>query len=222
MSSTCSRVAHNAVQSRAPARDAGSIFVERGPNTSPFAKVAKWVGGVALIVSWSHARNVANLLLARGFVAVAEIAVRLAARREPRSPPLAAAHRERTARTAGGIAAIAIASGRGSASAGLMPQSAPSAAFRDPRTLWFHGARGHHRRVVDRACPVLQARRADLTSDLRRARARERFHRSGARVALLVIQGAMSSSSDRRRSFRRSLTKVQSIRLATTSIRSRW
>jgi len=62
--------------------------------------------------------------------------------------------------------------------------------------------------------PVLQARRADLTSDLKAGAREGTFHRSGARVApprdsggdvvILLIGAGL---------FVRSLTKVQSIRL---------
>ena len=43
----------------------GSILPDRGPNESSVAKVATWVGGVALIVLLIAMANVANLLLAR-------------------------------------------------------------------------------------------------------------------------------------------------------------
>src|SRR2546423_15132820 len=43
----------------------GSILTERGPNASGFAKVASWLGGLALVVLPIPRATVPNLLFAR-------------------------------------------------------------------------------------------------------------------------------------------------------------
>src|SRR5262249_15033438 len=151
----------------------GSILSERGPNTSSFAKVARWVGGVAVIVLLVACANVANLLLARAIRRRPEIAVRLALC-VSRGRRLSHLFAESVLLSfLGGIAAVVIAQWGGAAlRAGLMPQNAPTSTFTDPRTLWFTTGAALFVGLLTGLAPVLQASRTDLTGDLK-AGARE-------------------------------------------------
>ncbi|HEY9228287.1 MAG TPA: ABC transporter permease [Gemmatimonadaceae bacterium] len=198
-----------------PRATIGSILTERGPNTSPFAKVATWVGGVALIVLLVACANVANLLLARALQRRREIAVRLALG-VSRGRLLSQLFTESfLLALLGGGAAIVIAQFGGAAlRAGLMPQSEATASFRDPRTILFTTLAAVVVGLLTGLAPVLQAGRANLAGDLKAGGREGSFSRSRARVVLLVLQGAMSVILLVGAGlFVRSLTKVQSMRL---------
>ena len=170
-----------------------SVLSERGPNESSFAKVATWVGGVALIVLIVACANVANLLLARAIQRRREIAVRLAMGVTPARLLSQLLTESVVLALLGGSAALIVAQWGGAAlQRGLMPKSAPSAAVRDPRTLLFTTLAAVLVGLLVGLAPVLQARRASLTSDLKAGVREGNMHRSRARVALLLLQGAMS------------------------------
>jgi putative ABC transport system permease protein len=171
----------------------GSILAERGPNESSVAKVATWVGGVSVIVLLIACANVANLLLARALRRRREIALRLAlgvSRGRLLSQLLT---ESLVLAIAGGAAGILIAHWGGAAlRAGLLDKSEATGGFRDPRTVLFAAGAAVAVGLLTGLAPVLQAGRANLTADLKAGAREGSYHRSTARIALLLLQGALS------------------------------
>jgi predicted permease len=171
----------------------GSILAERGPNESKVAKVATWVGGVSVIVLLIACANVANLLLARALRRRREIALRLAlgvSRGRLLSQLLT---ESLLLAIAGGAAGILVAHwGGGALRAGLLEKSEAAGGFRDPRTVLFAAGAAVAVGLLTGLAPVLQAGRANLTADLKAGVREGSYHRSRARIGLLLLQGALS------------------------------
>jgi predicted permease len=172
---------------------AASVLSERGPNESSEAKVATWVGGVALIVWLIACANVANLLLARALRRRREIAVRIALGvSRARLVSQLLTESVLLALLAGAAGVLVAQLGGEVLRAQLLPRSAPAGVLTDPRTLLFAGVAALVAGFLTGLAPVLQARRADLTGDLKAGVREGGVVRSRQRVALLVLQGALS------------------------------
>jgi predicted permease len=173
---------------------AASVLDERGPNQTSAAKVAALVAGMALIVLAIACANVANLLLARALRRRREIAVRLALG-VSRGRLLSHLLSESVLLALlGGIAGLAIAQWGGAAlRATILPSDATSTpVVTDTRTLIFVGVAVVVAGILTGLAPAWQARRVELTRDLKLGGREGTMNRSHTRVGLLVMQGALS------------------------------
>ena len=172
---------------------AASVLAERGPRPTAVSRVARWVTGVAMIVMLIAAANVANLLLARALRRRREIAVRLALG-VTRARLLSQLLTESVVLAVlGGIAGLAIAQWGGAILRSQLLRSDLSASvLRDTRTLAFAAVAVLVVGILTGLAPALQSGRGDLTTSLKSGAREGTYHKSRTRVALLVLQGALS------------------------------
>ncbi len=176
-----------------PRAVAGPILFQRGPNATSVSKVATWVGGMSVIVLLIACANVANLLLTRALRRRREIALRVALG-VSRGRLLSQLLSESVvlAVLGGGIGILVAHWGGAALRVGLLERSEAAVGFRDPRTVLFALAAAVAVGLLTGLAPVLQARRANLTADLKAGMREGTYRRSRTRVALLVLQGALS------------------------------
>jgi predicted permease len=165
----------------------------RGPNASEESKVSVLLAGVSLIVLLIACANVANLLLARSLRRRKEIAVRLALGIS-RGRLTGLLLTESTVLAAvGAVAALLVASWGGDF---IRYTLLPDVAWTEPpvgyRVLVFTALLALVAGIVSGIVPALQAGRFDLTNDLKDSARAGTVRRSRSRVALLVVQGALS------------------------------
>jgi putative ABC transport system permease protein len=176
-----------------PRAMAGSILSDRGPNESTLARVATWIGGVALIVWLIACANVANLLLARALQRRREIAVRLALGVSRSRLAAQLLTESLVLALLGGVAGLVLAQWGGALlrHAFLAPTSTATV-LTDPRTLLYSGAAVLAAGLLTGLAPLLQTRHADLNRDLRAGAREGTYQRSRIRATLLVFQGTLS------------------------------
>jgi len=176
-----------------PRAMAGSILAERGPNATSVGKVATWVGGVSVLVLLIACANVANLLLARAISRRREVALRVALGVRPLRLATQFLVESLLLSALGGLAGLMIAHGAGRVlRASLFEGSEAANGFRDPRTLGFALVVSVLVGVVSGLAPIVQARRTDLTNDLKAGMRDATYGRSRLRPVLLGVQAALS------------------------------
>jgi len=170
-----------------------SILSDRGPNESSLAKVASWIGGVALIVWLIACANVANLLLARALQRRREIAVRLALGVSRTRLASQLMTESILLALIGGASGVLLAQLGGTVlRAAFLPSTSTATVLADPRTLLYAGAAAILAGLFTGLVPWLQTRRVSLTSDLREGVRAGTYQRSRLRAGLLVFQGTLS------------------------------
>jgi predicted permease len=175
-----------------PRAELGSVLAARGPNPSADSKVATWLWAVALIVLLIACANVANLLLGHTLRRKREIALRLAL----------GVTRFRLARLLltetvvlallGGVVGLFIAQWGGAALKRLVLEHGEALPLSDQRTLLVAAGSAICVGLLCGLAPMVQASRADLTSDLKNGVREGTRQGSRTRTTLLLLQSALS------------------------------
>jgi len=176
-----------------PRAEVWSVLSDRGPNAGPVSKVARWVGGVSVIVLLIACANVSNLLLARALRRRREIALRLALGMSRARLVSQLLSESVLLALLGGAGGLVIAHWGGAVlRARLLERSEAPAGLSDPRTVLYAAAAAIGVGLLTAFAPIFSAGRVDLTSDLKAGAREGTYGRSRTRVALLVIQGTLS------------------------------
>jgi predicted permease len=169
------------------------LVESRGPNASRESRVSVLLAGVSLIVLLIACANVANLLLARGLRRRKEIAVRLALGISRHRLMGQLLTESLVLAVLGGLAALLAASWGADFIRHIL---LPEVAWTDPpvsgRVLAFTALAALVTGIVSGIVPALQASHPNLAVDLKDSARAGVVRRSRTRVALLVVQGALS------------------------------
>ena len=172
---------------------AASLIRARGPDAPAEATVARWLGGVALLLLIIVCANIANLLLARALRQRRESAVRLALGISRGRLLRQVTLESLILSLLGGGAALVVALAAGGP---LRTALFPDVAWNDPtaptRVLLFTAAAALLAGVLTGAVPALQALRPGTMDELRTATRGSTARRSATRNGLIVFQAALS------------------------------
>jgi predicted permease len=165
----------------------------RGPEASAESKVARWLGGVSLMVLLIACANVANLLLARGTRRRREVSLRLALGAE-RTRMVAQLVSESLllALFGGGLALLLAIWGGGALQKILLPGVAFPGPPVDTRLLLFTAVAAVVAGIAGALGPAIQATRGGLARDLTGS-ARSSLKRSPTRALLTAGQAALAA-----------------------------
>jgi len=171
----------------------GPIQAARGPGMTDDARVALWVGAVALAVLLVACANVGNLLLARALRRRTELAVRAGLGAGRGALVRQVLVESLLLALVGGAAALLVALWGGAAVRTWLLQSpVPGASVLDPRVLGFTALAALATGLLAGLAPAWQAGRTDLSGALRSGGRDVSPTRGRLRSALLATQVALT------------------------------
>ena len=173
---------------------AGAMKLGAGPDPSLEARTAFWVTGVAAIVLLIACANVANLFLARALRRQREVALRLALGVTRRRLIRQTLTESLVLSLIGTAVGLVVAQWGGLAIRRLLitSENASLDVFTDWRTLGVAVGVAMIAGVLTGLAPAMLSGRGDLARSLKAGPREGTYHRSRTRVALLVLQGALS------------------------------